>query len=131
MTVPASNGRDWMRIALGLVIATLVYNAAEAAVALWSGMVAGSIALVGFGLDSLIELAAAAGTPVERVPRSRLEAALPTGAKDQGLILEAGPLPVLSLEELRSLARDLAPLLAGKRLVFACGACIILGEQAP
>jgi len=55
-------------------------------------------------LDELVELAAASGTPVERVARSRLEAALPSGAKDQGLILEAGPLPVPSLEELRSLS---------------------------
>ena len=38
---------------------TMVYNALEAVVALWAGFSAGSIALVGFGLDSVIELAAA------------------------------------------------------------------------
>jgi divalent metal cation (Fe/Co/Zn/Cd) transporter len=48
-----------MRIALALVWATMVYNAAEAVVAVWTGAAAGSIALVGFGLDSVIELAAA------------------------------------------------------------------------
>ncbi len=37
----------------------MVYNALEAVVALWAGFGAGSIALVGFGLDSVIELAAA------------------------------------------------------------------------
>jgi divalent metal cation (Fe/Co/Zn/Cd) transporter len=37
----------------------MLYNALEAAVALWAGVGAGSIALVGFGLDSVIELAAA------------------------------------------------------------------------
>ncbi|UCG87658.1 MAG: cation transporter, partial [Gemmatimonadota bacterium] len=37
----------------------MLYNAAEAAVALWAGMRGGSIALVGFGLDSVIELLAA------------------------------------------------------------------------
>jgi divalent metal cation (Fe/Co/Zn/Cd) transporter len=42
-----------------LVLGTLVYNAVEAGVALWAGMRAGSIALVGFGLDSVIELSAA------------------------------------------------------------------------
>ena len=36
------------------------YNAIEAVVAIWSGAVANSIALVGFGLDSIIELGAAA-----------------------------------------------------------------------
>jgi divalent metal cation (Fe/Co/Zn/Cd) transporter len=51
--------RRWNRIALQLVIATLAYNVIEAGVALGSGIVAGSIALIGFGLDSVIETAAA------------------------------------------------------------------------
>jgi divalent metal cation (Fe/Co/Zn/Cd) transporter len=38
----------------------MAYNVAEGVVALWAGMQAGSIALVGFGLDSFIECAAAA-----------------------------------------------------------------------
>jgi len=42
-----------------LVIGTLAYNVAEAGVALWSGVRAGSIALFGFGLDSVIETVAA------------------------------------------------------------------------
>jgi divalent metal cation (Fe/Co/Zn/Cd) transporter len=50
---------DWPRIALWLVGATLAYNTVEAGVAIWSGIRAGSIALVGFGLDSIIEFAAA------------------------------------------------------------------------
>jgi divalent metal cation (Fe/Co/Zn/Cd) transporter len=48
-----------MRIALTLVVVTMLYNTLEAGVALASGILASSIALVGFGLDSLIELAAA------------------------------------------------------------------------
>lgn len=51
--------RNWMRIGLWLVCATMVYNVAEAVVALFSGFAADSIALVGFGLDSVIEFAAA------------------------------------------------------------------------
>jgi divalent metal cation (Fe/Co/Zn/Cd) transporter len=47
----------WSRI--GLVVATMVYNMVEAGVALWSGAVSDSIALVGFGLDSIIETMAA------------------------------------------------------------------------
>ena len=50
----------WMRIGLWLVGATMGYNSIEAVIAIWSGLVADSIALVGFGLDSIIELAAAA-----------------------------------------------------------------------
>lgn len=48
-----------MRIALWLVVATMGYNAIEAVIALWSGVRAASVALVGFGLDSIIELLAA------------------------------------------------------------------------
>lgn len=55
-----SGGRDWARIGLWLVAATLAYNGVEAVIALASGAAADSIALVGFGLDSGIEVAAAA-----------------------------------------------------------------------
>lgn len=53
------SARNWTRIALWLVVATFAYNVIEAIVALWSGVRARSIALVGFGLDSVIECAAA------------------------------------------------------------------------
>ncbi|MFC2099387.1 cation transporter [Candidatus Bipolaricaulota bacterium] len=51
--------QHWHRIALWLVVGTLSYNLIEATVALWSGLDAGSIALLGFGLDSVIESVAA------------------------------------------------------------------------
>lgn len=51
--------RDWARIGLWLVGATLAYNVAEGVIALWAGSRAESIALVGFGLDSAIECVAA------------------------------------------------------------------------
>ena len=41
-----------------LSIATLLYNAVEAVVAIAAGTLAGSVALIGFGVDSGIELAA-------------------------------------------------------------------------
>ena len=66
MTVPTVGGQAtvtvpsrWFRTGLWLVIATMAYNVIEAIVALWSGAEAGSIALVGFGLDSIIECIAA------------------------------------------------------------------------
>jgi divalent metal cation (Fe/Co/Zn/Cd) transporter len=55
----AHGGRDWARIGLRLVAITLAYNVIEAGVALWFGTEAGSIALLGFGLDSAVECAAA------------------------------------------------------------------------
>ena len=51
--------RDWTRIALALVLVTIAYNLIEAGLALWGGASARSVVLVGFGLDSLIECAAA------------------------------------------------------------------------
>ncbi len=52
--------RNWQRIGLWLVVATMAYNLIEAGIALWSGAEADSVALVGFGLDSIIECIAAA-----------------------------------------------------------------------
>ena len=69
-------------------------------------------------LDEIGELASSAGVPVERVSRPQLEAALPPGAKSQGMALEAGPLPSLSLEEIRSLP---LPPGASRRLVALDG----------
>jgi divalent metal cation (Fe/Co/Zn/Cd) transporter len=43
-----------------LVAATITYNVVEAVVALAAGTVASSVALIGFGLDSVIEVASAA-----------------------------------------------------------------------
>lgn len=57
--IPRTGERDWARIGLWLIGMTLAYNAIEAAIALWFGAEAESIALVGFGLDSVIECAAA------------------------------------------------------------------------
>ena len=42
-----------------LLVVTILYNIVEGIIALWSGIVAGSIALVAFGADSYIEVAAA------------------------------------------------------------------------
>ncbi|NEE55475.1 cation transporter, partial [Streptomyces sp. SID8455] len=42
-----------------LVVATIAYNVIEAAVALTAGTIASSSALVGFGLDSVIEVSSA------------------------------------------------------------------------
>ena len=43
-----------------LVAATITYNVIEAVVALVAGTVASSVALIGFGLDSVIEVSSAA-----------------------------------------------------------------------
>jgi len=54
-----------------LVVGTMVYNAIESVIGLWSGVRADSVALVGFGLDSIIELLAAAALLWRLVAESR------------------------------------------------------------
>jgi divalent metal cation (Fe/Co/Zn/Cd) transporter len=51
--------RRGQRIALGLAWATIAWNTVEAVVAIGAGAAASSIALVGFGLDSTVEVLSA------------------------------------------------------------------------
>lgn len=48
-----------IRAALWLIALTAVYNVVEGAVAIWSGVEAGSVTLLAFGADSYLEVAAA------------------------------------------------------------------------
>jgi divalent metal cation (Fe/Co/Zn/Cd) transporter len=62
-----------------LVGATITYNVVEAVVALAAGTIASSVALVGFGLDSVIEVSSAAAVAWQfagRDPERREKAAL-------------------------------------------------------
>lgn len=43
-----------------VVVATISYNVVEAVIALWAGRMASSAALIGFGLDSVVEVLSAA-----------------------------------------------------------------------
>jgi divalent metal cation (Fe/Co/Zn/Cd) transporter len=58
MTDAAGIRQDLVRRGLLLNYATLTYNSLEGLIAIAAGLAAGSIALVGFGLDSLIEVSA-------------------------------------------------------------------------
>lgn len=60
----------WGKIAKRLVAATAAYNAVEAGIAVYAGVAASSVALIGFGLDSVIELAAA-GALLWRLSKER------------------------------------------------------------
>jgi divalent metal cation (Fe/Co/Zn/Cd) transporter len=60
MTVATDRERVLQRRIRMLVTATITYNVVEAAVAITAGTLASSIALVGFGLDSVIEVSSAA-----------------------------------------------------------------------
>jgi divalent metal cation (Fe/Co/Zn/Cd) transporter len=55
VTAPADRARLGRRAQL-LAAASVAYNLVEAVVAITAGLVAGSVALVGFGLDSVVEV---------------------------------------------------------------------------
>lgn len=57
---PAPDRERLVRRGLRLNYATALYNSLEGLVAIGAGLAAGSVALVGFGVDSAIELAASA-----------------------------------------------------------------------
>ncbi len=54
-----ANQRGLRRAAAGLTAVTIGWNSVEAVVAIGSGVAANSIALVGFGLDSVVEVSSA------------------------------------------------------------------------
>ena len=49
---------QWLKIAFILLILTVIYNVAEALIAVFTGYSADSVALLGFGFDSLLEISA-------------------------------------------------------------------------
>ena len=60
MSVTRAGGGRPFGSARILLAVTIVYNVVEGVIALWAGLAAGSIALIAFGADSYLELAAAA-----------------------------------------------------------------------
>ncbi len=81
-----------------LNVVSLLYNAAEAVIAMTAGLAAGSIALVGFGVDSLLELGASLTATwrltADSDPRTRERAEFialrVTGASFVGLAIYVG-----------------------------------------
>jgi divalent metal cation (Fe/Co/Zn/Cd) transporter len=107
-----------------LVAATITYNVIEAAVALAAGTVASSAALIGFGLDSVIEVASAAAVAWQFSgvdPQARERAAL--RVISVSFFALAG---YITIEALRSLfgASDAAPSTVG--IVLAAASLLVM-----
>jgi divalent metal cation (Fe/Co/Zn/Cd) transporter len=107
-----------------LVAATITYNVMEAAVALVAGTVASSAALIGFGLDSLIEVASAAAVAWQfsgSNPEARERAALRVIA-----VSFFGLAAYVTVEALRSLfgAAEAAPSTVG--IVLAAVSLVVM-----
>lgn len=70
-SVPSAQSEAGSRpLALALLWVTIAWNVVEGAIAVSSGVIAGSVALVGFGLDSFIEVTAA-GVLIWRLQEER------------------------------------------------------------
>ena len=80
MTLPNAIARAALvRVGLRLNYATIAYNVVEAVVSLTAGVIAGSVALIGFGIDSVIEVTASGAAQwrlradVDHARRERVE----------------------------------------------------------
>ncbi|MCF8331954.1 MAG: cation transporter [Bacteroidales bacterium] len=56
-----SDEKKWMKIALGLALVTVGYNLIEGLVSVWFGVQDDTIALLGFGVDSFVEVISGIG----------------------------------------------------------------------
>jgi divalent metal cation (Fe/Co/Zn/Cd) transporter len=123
MNVPLSLERAMLvQRSRRLNVATMGYNSLEAVLSVLAGIVAGSVALIGFGLDSLIELIAGAAAlwrlsadaAPSRRERTERRALLLIGLCFVALALYVGA------EALRSLAAHRAP----ERTLFGIGIAV-------
>lgn len=87
---------DTLRHALGLEVLSLSYNAIESVVGVVAGIAAGSVALVGFGLDAVVE-SASAGVLIWRLGTERRGRRTAEEAERKAIRLVAVAFGVLAL----------------------------------
>ena len=101
-TLPAERRTKLHRRVRFIVAFTITYNVIEAIVAIWAGSLASSAALIGFGLDSVVEVLSAVAVAWQfagRDPRTRERTALRLiGASFLGLAV------FVTVDAVRSLA---------------------------
>ena len=117
-----------IRRGLRLEYLTLGWNALEAAIAIISGIIAGSIALMGFGLDSIIELSSAAvllWRLNSDVDSSRRERAEQTAQRLVAISFLALTVYVIA-ESIRTLVRRHAPEASWPGIAIAAAALIVM-----
>lgn len=139
-TGPGADAGRWLRRGWWLVLATLGYNVVESAVGVWAGTRADSIALLGFGLDSLLELVAGAALAWRlgralrqtRVPGVGADPAADTDAPAERLALRVVGATFLALalyvgvEAVRAFAGDVAPRTSAVGIVLAAASLLVM-----
>ncbi|MGB3185773.1 MAG: cation transporter [Ornithinimicrobium sp.] len=116
--------RQLGRRAQWLAAASVTYNAIEAVIAIAAGLVAGSVALVGFGLDSIVEVSS--GLIIlwqfrHRFPESRERRALRLMALSFFALAA-----YVSFEAVRSLASDHEPEPSSVGIALAAASLVIM-----
>ena len=113
---------------LRLEYATILYNSLEGLIAIVSGVLAGSIALIGFGVDSVIELASG----LALVWRLRSDADIQTRERAERLSLRIVGTCFVALaiyvafDAAKSLIRSEAPDESVSGIVLACASLIVM-----
>ncbi len=134
---PRGDRGRMVRRGLHLCVVSVVWNIFEGMVAVASGLVAGSVALVGFGMDSFIETASAAGVgwrfsyEMAGGSREKSDLAERRAARFAGLLLLLLALYILfdAGRRLLSLGREPEPSRIGIILtVISLGAMPLLGR---
>lgn len=126
--IPATDRALLVRRGRGLEYLTLAWNSLEAIVALIAGILAGSISLVGFGLDSLIEMVS--GTAL--LWRMTVDADLPRRQHNERIALRIVGACFLALaayiafQSLRDLWHRTAPRPSLAGIVLACAALLVM-----
>jgi divalent metal cation (Fe/Co/Zn/Cd) transporter len=108
--------------------ATMAYNSLEGVLSIAAGVLAGSIALVGFGIDSLIELTAG----VAALWRLHVDADTDRRERTERLTLRVIGLCFLALalyvgaDAVRALAARIAPEQSRLGIVIACASLLVM-----
>jgi divalent metal cation (Fe/Co/Zn/Cd) transporter len=113
---------------LWLNVATIAYNSAEGVIAIVAGWLAGSVALVGFGVDSVIELAAS----LAALWRLRADLDVVRRERAEQVALQLVGLSFLALaayvgyEALRALVKQEAPRESTVGIVLAAASLVVM-----
>lgn len=122
--VPAEDRRRYGRRAQLLAGASVTYNVIEAIIAMTAGLVAGSVALVGFGLDSIVEVSSGL------IILWQFRHPLPESRERRALRLMALSFFALAayvtFESLRALATGDEPDASTVGIILACASLVIM-----
>lgn len=122
--VTAEDRKRYGRRAQLLAGASVAYNVVEAAIAITAGLVAGSVALVGFGLDSIVEVSSGL------IILWQFRHALPESREKTALRLMAfaffGLAVYITVESVRSLVTGSEPDASGIGIVLAAASLVVM-----